>query len=133
LKKSINIDHVEIIEKFTDQPQRYQWDQDTSPASYRDAQHHPRFINQYNNILTATCTTHEEVKALNKGLIEVITSIANSSLELNKKPNPKKRRGRKPPKNKWFDLDCIKSRIDLRKASKKCCTTPLDEEIRKTY
>ena len=44
LKRSTNIDHVQIIEKFTDQPQRYQWDQDISPVSYRDAQKTPQSL-----------------------------------------------------------------------------------------
>jgi hypothetical protein len=133
LKKSMNIDHVQIIEKFTDQPQRYQWDQDISQASYRDAQKNPTIINHCNDVLTATCASADDVKTLNSRLIDVITKVAGSSLELKKRPDPKKRRGWKTAKNKWFDLDCIKSRIDLHKASKKYCKAPLDEEIKKVY
>ena len=36
-------------------------------------------------------------------------------------------------KNPWFDVDCIKSRIALRKACKEYCKAPLNEEIRSRY
>ena len=93
----------------------------------------PTIINHCNDVLTATCASADDVKTLNSRLIDVITKVAGTSLELKKRPDPKKRRGRKTAKNKWFDLDCIKSRIDLRKTSKKYCKAPLDEETRKVY
>ena len=133
LKISQNIEYAVIAEKFIDQPQGYLWDQTTSPMNYREAQDSHVLREKYESICLSTCSTANDVVTLNEKLIDVITDIANSSLELKKSPKPRKRRGRKPAKNKWFDLDCIKSRIELRKACKKYCTTPLNEEIRKSY
>ena len=72
------------------------------------------------------------MEKLNKDLTKAISDTAELSLRTKKKVT-RKRHGRKPAKNKCFDSECIKSRIELRKASKKYCSNPLNEVIRRTY
>ena len=58
-----------------------------------------------------------------------MTNVANSSLQI-KKPPIRKTHRRKPSKNAWFDKECIKARISLRKACKQYCESPTNAEVR---
>ena len=132
IRKSSNLDQIKITERFTELPLRYQWDQVSSPVSYQGIQNDPLLNAQYEAIRNAACSTPEDVEKLNKDLTKAISDTAELSLQTKKKVT-RKRHGRKPAKNKWFDSECIKSRIELRKASKKYCSNPLNELIRRTY
>ncbi|KAL5264255.1 hypothetical protein ACHWQZ_G005375 [Mnemiopsis leidyi] len=132
IRRSSNLDQIKITERFTELPPRYQWDQVSSPVSYQGVQNDPSLNAQYEAIRNAACSTPEDVEKLNKDLTKAISDTAELSLQIKKKVT-KKRHGRKPAKNKWFDSECIKSRIELRKASKKYCSNPLNELIRRAY
>ena len=79
------------------------------------------------------CQTKEDVLKLNNTLTDLLTSVARSALVMKGASKTKSASKRKPRKNPWFDVDCIKSRIALRKACKEYCKAPLNEEIRIRY
>ena len=132
IRRSSKLDQIKITERFTELPLRYQWDQVSSPESYQGVQNDPSLNAQYEAIRNAACSTPEDVEKLNKDLTKAISDTAELSLQIKKKVT-RKRHGRKPAKNKWFDSECIKSRIELRKACKKYCSNPLNELIRRAY
>ena len=59
--------------------------------------------------------------------------MAHSSLVQKGVLKTKKSGNRRARKNPWFDADCIKSRISLRKACKEYCKSPSDEATRSSY
>jgi hypothetical protein len=65
-------------------------------------------------------------------LINVLTKAASLSHDIKRGAGRKRGRG-KFRKNPWFDLECIKARIELRQGCKKYRKTPLDFEIRLSY
>ena len=117
---------------FSELPPKHIWDQLRSPVEFLASQNTPDHISGCQNICSQVCNTKEDVKAANENLIGLLKNIANSSLQ-RKKPPTRKTKRRKPRKNPWFDKECIKSRISLRKACKKYCESPTDPDIRNSY
>ncbi|KAL5258990.1 hypothetical protein ACHWQZ_G009453 [Mnemiopsis leidyi] len=117
---------------FSELPPKHIWDQLRSPVEFLASQNTPDHISGCQNICSQVCNTKEDVKAANENLIGLLKKIANSSLQ-RKKPPTRKTKRRKPRKNPWFDKECIKSRISLRKACKKYCESPTDPDIRNSY
>jgi len=117
---------------FSVLPPKHIWDPSSSPAEFMLSQNTQDHISECQKVCSQVCSSKEDVKVANEKLIGILTSIANSSLQRNK---PLKRRNnrRKARKNPWFDKECIKARISLRKACKQYCESPADAETRDLY
>ena len=117
---------------FSEPPSKYVWDQLRSPMEFLSSQNTPEHISECQSICSQVFNTKEDVKVANKKLIGMLTNVANSSLQIKKSPTRKTNR-RKPRKNAWFDKECIKARISLRKACKRYCESPTNAETRDSY
>ena len=123
----------EPMAKYTEQPPKYSWDQERSAAAFQLSQRDPEYIVQCQQACSQECHTREDVVKLNNTLKDLLTTAAHSSLILKGKSKRKQPSRRKPRKNLWFDADCIKSRISLRKACREYCKCPNNDEIRSRY
>ena len=113
---------------FSPQPPRYIWNPRSSPNEFRSFQSEANHIQNCNSVCSRLRNSEEDVKSINSDLINILTNIAHSSLEL--KGSPLNNNGRrKSRKNAWFDPECIRSRISLRKACKNYCKSPTNETI----
>ena len=117
---------------FTDQPKGYLWNKASSPPAFKSAQGEPDYMAALQSAMSYDCQCKDDVKKINEDLTNLLTNAANLSLET-KGGIDRKRGRRKSRKHPWFDLECIKARIELRKNCKKYCKTPLNTEIRSTY
>ena len=117
---------------FSEPPPKYIWDQLHSPMEFMSSQNTPDHIAECQSICSQILTTKEDVKVANDKLIGILTNVANSSLQIKKSPTRKTNR-RKPRKNAWFDKECIKARISLRKTCKRYCESPTNAEVRDSY
>ena len=118
--------------KLSEQPTKYLWNAMNSPTAFLLSQNEPTFIEHCQNISSQASNTKKDVKEMSNKLVELLTSVARSSLEV-KKPPRKGIGRRKSRKNPWFNADCIKSRIELRRACKEYCKSPTNTEIRSRY
>ena len=117
---------------FSVLPPKHIWDPSHSPMEFLSSQNTPEHISECQNVCSQVYSNKEDVKAANEKLIGILTKIANSSLQ-RKKPHKRRNNKRKCRKNPWFDIECIKSRIRLRKACKHYCDSPADAVIRNSY
>ena len=121
--------------RFTDPPSKYLWDPATSPIAFQAAQSDPDFVRQCQDVRSQTCNSKEDAKEINNRLVELLSNAARKSLEPKRllTTTTKRKSTRKPRKNPWFDSECIKSRIELRKACRNYCKSPTNEELRQFY
>ena len=124
---------LEPIARYAVQPPKYSWDQDRSAAAFQLSQRDPEYIIRCQQACSQECRTKEDVVKLNNTLMDLFTTAARSSLTLKGNSKSKQPSRRKSRKNPWFDADCIKSRISLRKACREYCKCPNNEEMRTRY
>ena len=120
IRQNVDID-------FSLQPPWYIWNPGSSPDEFQSFQSEANNIQSCNSVYSRLCNS-EDVKGINSDLINILTNIARSSLEL-KRSLLNNNGGRKSRKNAWFDPKWIRSRISLRKACKNYCKSPTNETI----
>ena len=119
--------------EYAEQPPKYSWDRESSATAFRLSQSDPEYITRCQQACSGECQTKEDVIKLNATLMELLTTAARSSLVVKRVSKTKQSNRRKSRKNPWFDTDCIRSRISLRKSSKEYCKDPKNDEIRSRY
>ena len=119
--------------EYTDQPPKFSWDRESSANAFRLSQSDPEYIEPCQQACSRECQTKEDVMKPNDTLMDLLTIAARSSLVVKGGTKTKQSTRRKSRKNPWFDADCIRSRISLRKSCKEYCKSPNNAEIRCRY
>ena len=142
--QSVLADTQGLLAMYEDAPKRIKWSPTTSPNLFQEElENNSDITENIKDVNSLKCESRDDVIALNGKIVEIYNKIGHcigspqnnrgtGSTSTNNKNTPDFSR-RMRPKNKWFDVECIKQKRNLNAAEKKYVKTPSDEYIRCNY
>ena len=129
----------EILGRLEDVPKnKWNNEKQSMHSSFLSKQHGPSTTSKLDKLCETPCMNKKDVINLNDNIISIYREIAEEVLPRKENTNHRTKNKnqqshRTKPKCQWFDIECIKSKRELKRLAKSYGRLPINDDLRESY